>query len=194
MPTARVNGINIFYEEVGEGTPLIFVHEFAGRRRAGISRCASSPAAIAASPSTRAAIPLRRAQRSQGVLAGPGRRGHLWASSTPSASPRRTSAGSAWAATPSLHFGLRWPERALSLVIAGAGYGSVPGRRRVPPRRGGDGRSLRARRDEGGGRVLHQGPHPRAVHGQGPRGLAGVLRHVLRAVGPGPRPHHAGCR
>jgi pimeloyl-ACP methyl ester carboxylesterase len=28
-----------------------------------------------------------------------------------------------------LHFGLRHPERALSLVVAGAGYGSVPGER-----------------------------------------------------------------
>src|SRR5207244_8415934 len=28
-----------------------------------------------------------------------------------------------------LHFGLRHPERALSLVVAGAGYGSVPGDR-----------------------------------------------------------------
>src|SRR2546430_660326 len=28
-----------------------------------------------------------------------------------------------------LHFGLRYPERALSLVVAGAGYGSVPGDR-----------------------------------------------------------------
>ena len=27
---ARVNGINLHYEEVGQGTPLIFVHEFAG--------------------------------------------------------------------------------------------------------------------------------------------------------------------
>jgi pimeloyl-ACP methyl ester carboxylesterase len=28
-----------------------------------------------------------------------------------------------------LHFGLRHPERALSLTVAGAGYGSVPGER-----------------------------------------------------------------
>ena len=33
MPTARVNGINIFYEEAGAGVPLVFVHEFAGEAR-----------------------------------------------------------------------------------------------------------------------------------------------------------------
>ena len=33
MPTAKVNGVNLFYEEAGEGTPLVFVHEFAGEAR-----------------------------------------------------------------------------------------------------------------------------------------------------------------
>ena len=33
MPTARVNGLSLFYEEAGEGTPLVFVHEFAGEAR-----------------------------------------------------------------------------------------------------------------------------------------------------------------
>ena len=30
MPHARVNGIELYYEETGEGTPLVFSHEFAG--------------------------------------------------------------------------------------------------------------------------------------------------------------------
>ncbi len=30
MPAVRVNGIELYYEEVGEGTPLVFSHEFAG--------------------------------------------------------------------------------------------------------------------------------------------------------------------
>jgi len=30
MPRIAVNGINLAYEEWGEGTPLIFAHEFAG--------------------------------------------------------------------------------------------------------------------------------------------------------------------
>jgi len=33
MPIARVNGLSLFYEDVGEGTPLVFVHEFAGEAR-----------------------------------------------------------------------------------------------------------------------------------------------------------------
>ena len=30
MPHASVDGIRLYYEEVGEGAPLVFVHEFAG--------------------------------------------------------------------------------------------------------------------------------------------------------------------
>src|SRR5204862_508671 len=33
MATARVNSINLFYEDEGAGVPLVFVHEFAGDSR-----------------------------------------------------------------------------------------------------------------------------------------------------------------
>jgi pimeloyl-ACP methyl ester carboxylesterase len=33
MPTALVNGVNIYYEETGSGFPVVFAHEFAGDYR-----------------------------------------------------------------------------------------------------------------------------------------------------------------
>ncbi len=33
MPTAEVNGVELYYEETGEGFPLVFSHEFAGTYR-----------------------------------------------------------------------------------------------------------------------------------------------------------------
>jgi pimeloyl-ACP methyl ester carboxylesterase len=33
MPTAQVNGVELYYEETGEGFPLVFSHEFAGDYR-----------------------------------------------------------------------------------------------------------------------------------------------------------------
>jgi pimeloyl-ACP methyl ester carboxylesterase len=33
MPNARVNEISLYDEEAGQGTPLVFVHEFAGEAR-----------------------------------------------------------------------------------------------------------------------------------------------------------------
>ena len=124
MPRVSVNGIRLHYEEAGQGAPLVFVHEFAGRPRAGISRCASSPAATGRSPSTPAATPVRRADRRERLLAGSRRRGHPRA-------PRRArdrQGPRLWAVDggyATLHFGLRHPSRARSLVVAGCGYGSV---------------------------------------------------------------------
>jgi len=33
MPKANVNGVNLYYEEAGSGTPILFLHEFAGDYR-----------------------------------------------------------------------------------------------------------------------------------------------------------------
>jgi pimeloyl-ACP methyl ester carboxylesterase len=33
MPTVEVNGVELYYEEAGQGTPLVFSHEFAGDYR-----------------------------------------------------------------------------------------------------------------------------------------------------------------
>ncbi len=33
MATARINDVELFYEQTGEGTPLVFLHEFAGDYR-----------------------------------------------------------------------------------------------------------------------------------------------------------------
>ncbi len=33
MPTVSVNGVELYYEEAGQGTPLVFSHEFAGDYR-----------------------------------------------------------------------------------------------------------------------------------------------------------------
>ena len=53
------DGVKLFYEEVGAGAPIVFVHEFAGDWRSWSTSFAISGGAIAASPSTRAAF-LRR--------------------------------------------------------------------------------------------------------------------------------------
>ena len=34
MPTAAVNGVELYYEDTGRGFPVVFCHEFAGDYRA----------------------------------------------------------------------------------------------------------------------------------------------------------------
>ena len=33
MPKASVNRVSLYYEDIGQGTPIVFVHEFAGETR-----------------------------------------------------------------------------------------------------------------------------------------------------------------
>src|ERR1700682_1974920 len=127
MPTTRVNGINIFYEEAGAGAPLVFVHEFAGEARswhlqmrffARRYRCIAfnargyPPSDVPDDPKA-----YSQDQAAADIL------GLLDALGMAKAHVCGLSMGG-YAA---LHFGLRWPERALSLVVGGAGYGSVAG-------------------------------------------------------------------
>ena len=129
MPTAQVNGVSLFYEEVGEGTPLVFVHEFAGEARSwhlqvrffarryrtiAYNARGYPPSDVPEDPEAysqdQAADDIRGLLDALGI-----RKAHV--------------CGLSMGGYATLHFGLRYPERALSLVVAGAGYGSVPGER-----------------------------------------------------------------
>ncbi|MDO8478579.1 MAG: alpha/beta fold hydrolase [Candidatus Rokubacteria bacterium] len=129
MPTAKVNGVSLFYEEVGEGTPLVFVHEFAGEARSwhlqvrffarryrtiAYNARGYPPSDVPEDP--KAYSQDQAADDIRGLLDALGiRKAHI--------------CGLSMGGYATLHFGLRYPERALSLVVAGAGYGSVPGER-----------------------------------------------------------------
>jgi len=130
MSTVRVDdGVGLYYEEAGDGIPLVFVHEFAGeaaswepqirffaRRYRTIAFNARGyppsdvPDEVTAYSQDRAADDIR------GVLDGLGiGQAHV--------------CGLSMGGYATLHFGLRYPARARSLVVAGAGYGSVAAER-----------------------------------------------------------------
>ena len=124
MPTANVNGVRLHYIEAGEGRPLVFVHEFAGdaqswqpqirffsRRYRTIAFNARGypPSDVPESPE--AYSQQQAADDIKGVLDDLGiDKAHV--------------CGLSMGGYATLHFGLSYPERALSLVVAGAGYGS----------------------------------------------------------------------
>jgi len=125
MPTARVNGVNLAYDEVGQGTPLVFVHEFAGDAqswRPQVSFFARRYRTIAYNargypPSDVPTDPIGYSQDQavddiRGLLDALGiEKAHI--------------CGLSMGGYATLHFGIRYPARALSLVVAGVGYGSV---------------------------------------------------------------------
>ena len=126
MPTAAASdGIKLYYEEVGSGTPIVFVHEFAGDHRSWhlqmrfFSRRYRAIAFNARGypPSEVPEDPARysQAQAAEDIRA---ILDHLRL-------PKAHVVGMSMGGYATLHFGLDHPDRALSLVVAGAGYGSV---------------------------------------------------------------------
>src|SRR5881296_155652 len=124
MPTVAVGSVKLYYEEAGRGAPLVFVHEFAGdaqswrpqtaffaRRYRAIAFNARGypPSDVPEDPE--AYSQQQAADDIKGVLDGLGlARAHV--------------CGLSMGGYAALHFGLSYPDRALSLVVAGAGYGS----------------------------------------------------------------------
>ena len=125
MPRVSANGIRLHYEETGAGVPLVFVHEFAGdaqswhlqvrffaRRYRTIAFNARGyppsdvPTDGSAYSQDHAVDDIRGLLDALGID-----RAHI--------------CGLSMGGYATLHFGLRHPERALSLVVAGCGYGSV---------------------------------------------------------------------
>lgn len=128
MPEAQINGLNFYYEECGEGQPLLFAHEWGGDHRsweAQVRFFARRYRVITfnARGYPPSAVPLDVTSYSQrlavddikGVL------DHL-------AIPKAHVCGLSMGAYATLIFGLTYPERAFSLTVAGGGYGSATDR------------------------------------------------------------------
>jgi pimeloyl-ACP methyl ester carboxylesterase len=125
MPLASVNGIQLYYEAHGQGVPLVFVHEFAGEARSWAPQLgffarryraiaynargyppSDVPADVGAYSQQQAVEDIRGLLDALGIA-----KAHV--------------CGLSMGGYATLHFGLGYPERALSLVVAGCGYGSV---------------------------------------------------------------------
>ena len=125
MPHAAINGINIYYESHGEGYPLVWSHEFAGdyrswepqvrfftRRYRVITYCARgySPSDVPTDESAytqdQAVDDLRGLLQHLGI-----EKAHI--------------GGLSMGGNVALNFGLKHPDMARSLVVAGTGTGST---------------------------------------------------------------------
>jgi pimeloyl-ACP methyl ester carboxylesterase len=130
MPFAVADdGVKLYYEESGKGTPLVFVHEYAGDHRSfepqmrffsRYYRCVAfdargyPPSDVPDDPEKYSQARARDDIRD--VLA------HLQAS-------KAHVCGVSMGGFAALHFGMAYGERALSLVVAGCGYGAEPAKR-----------------------------------------------------------------
>lgn len=130
MPHAMVNGVELFYESWGQGIPLVFVHEWGGDARSWdpqvrfFSRRYRT-VTFSARGYPPSAVPTDLSLYSQ-VQAVNDIRGILDLLQLPTAHICGLSMG----AYATLMFGLAHPDRALSLTVAGGGYGSGADRAR----------------------------------------------------------------
>lgn len=130
MPYATTDdGVNLYYEETGAGAPIVFVHEFAGDCRSWESqvryfarryRCVTYNARGFPPSDTPDDLERYTQDRARDDIAAV--LDHLRVE-------RAHVVGLSMGSFATLHFGLRYPDRALSLVVAGCGYGSAPDRR-----------------------------------------------------------------
>lgn len=130
MPLATTDdGVRLHFEETGSGTPLLFVHEYAGDMRSwepqmrhfGQRYRAIAYNARGYPPSDvpehhSAYNQARQADDVKAVL------DHLGIA-------KAHVVGLSMGGFATLHFGFRHPERALSLTVAGCGYGAEPDKR-----------------------------------------------------------------
>ncbi len=128
MPYATTNdGVQLYYEVSGSGTPVIFVHEFAGDHRAwepqmrhfGQRYMAITYAARGYPPSD---VPDDVSKYSQARAAD-----DIAAVLDALGIAKAHVVGLSMGGFATLHFGFRHPDRALSLVVAGCGYGAEKG-------------------------------------------------------------------
>lgn len=130
MPQATADdGVGLYYEEAGEGTAMVFVHEFAGDHRSWEPqmrffsrryRCIAFNAR-GYPPSD---VPPEADRYSQSHA-----RDDIRAVLDHVGAARAHVVGLSMGGFAALHFGFAYPERAHSLVVAGCGYGAERERR-----------------------------------------------------------------
>ena len=125
MPKAQIDGVAIYYESHGDGFPLVWCHEFAGDHRSWDDQVRSfskryrvitynargyPPSDVPDDPD--AYSQERSVEDLKGLLDHLGiERAHV--------------GGLSMGGSVALHFGIKYPKMARSLIIAGAGTGSV---------------------------------------------------------------------
>ncbi|HUP94376.1 MAG TPA: alpha/beta hydrolase [Burkholderiales bacterium] len=130
MPYATSDGVRLYYEEAGKGTPIVFVHEFADdlyswepqmRFFSRRYRCIAYNAR-GYPPSD---VPSSRAKYSQAIAAD-----DIAAVMRHLGLRKAHVIGCSMGGYATVHFGLRHARLALSLTAVGVGYGSDPDKRK----------------------------------------------------------------
>lgn len=121
------DGVNICYQSTGSGIPIVFVHEFAGDMRSWepqVQRFSGSYRTVTfnARGYPPSAVPESVSSYSQEHAVA-----DILAVMDAAGIDKAHIVGLSMGGFATLHFGMQHPDRALSLCVAGCGYGAEPG-------------------------------------------------------------------
>jgi len=132
MATIKTDdGIELYYEASGEGTPVVFVHEFAGDHRSFESQMRHFARRYHCIAYNARGYPPSDVPENVSAYSQDRARDDILAVLDDLAIERAHVVGISMGSLATLHFGLHYPDRALSLVLGGCGYGALESHRDV---------------------------------------------------------------
>ncbi len=123
------DAIRLYYEETGSGIPIVFVHEFADDYRGYEGQMRSFGQRYRAIAFNARGYPPSDVPEDPGRYSQERARDDIRDVLDALAIQKAHIVGISMGGFATLHFGLAYPDRALSLVVAGCGYGAEPGKR-----------------------------------------------------------------
>ncbi len=123
------DGVKLHYEEAGKGTPVVFVHEFAGDLRSWEPQIAHFSRRYRCIAYNARGYPPSDVPESWESYSQELARDDVLAVLDGLKLERAFIVGLSMGGFASLHFGIKYSARALGLVVAGCGYGAEPARR-----------------------------------------------------------------
>ncbi len=125
MPYAKTDdGVSLYYEEAGSGEVLVFVHEFAGDLRSWEPQLRYFSRRYRCVVYNARGYPPSDVPEDQGAYSQARARDDVLAVIDHLDAEKAHVVGLSMGGFATLHFGLEYPDRAHSLVVAGCGYGA----------------------------------------------------------------------
>jgi pimeloyl-ACP methyl ester carboxylesterase len=123
------DGVKLHYEEAGAGAPIVFVHEFAGDLRSWEPQVAHFSRRYRCIAYNARGYPPSDVPESFERYSQEHARDDVRAVMDALGIQRAFVVGLSMGGFATLHFGIKYSDRALGLVVAGCGYGAVPAQR-----------------------------------------------------------------
>lgn len=123
------DGVELYYEEAGEGTPMLFVHEFAGDLRSFEPQMRHFARRYRCIAYNARGYPPSQVPESVESYSQDRARDDILAMLDGLSIDAAHVVGISMGSLATLHFGLHYPGRARSITLGGCGYGALPGQR-----------------------------------------------------------------